>query len=213
MTSAFTMLRPLILASGSPRRRSFLESVGLDFDVLPAACPEPRPLPGEDPRAYAARCAEAKARFVLSSMKERNDSPAVLSADTIVILRDASGASILGKPRDKQEALSMLSRLSGRTHEVVTSCCLAMDHHADCFDDMTKVTFAPWPRSVLEAYVESGDPLDKAGAYGIQGKGAFLVSRVSGSWSTVVGLPLNLVLERLLAAGVLRLNNASSELS
>lgn len=208
MTSAFTMLRPLVLASGSPRRRAFLESVGLTFRILPAACDEPRPLPGEDPRAYAARCAEAKARFVLTSMTDREAGTAVLSADTIVILRDETGASILGKPRDKAEALAMLSRLSGRTHEVVTSCCLAMDSHVECFDDMTEVTFAPWPRSVLEAYVESGDPLDKAGAYGIQGKGAFLVSRVSGSWSTVVGLPLNLVLERLLAAGVLDLKHA-----
>ncbi len=208
MTSAFTMLRPLVLASGSPRRRAFLESVGLTFRILPATCDEPRPLPGEDPRAYAARCAEAKSRFVLTSMTDREAGTAVLSADTIVILRDETGASILGKPRDKAEALAMLSRLSGRTHEVVTSCCLAMDSHVECFDDMTEVTFAPWPRSVLEAYVESGDPLDKAGAYGIQGKGAFLVSRVSGSWSTVVGLPLNLVLERLLAAGVLDLKHA-----
>ena len=208
MTSAFTMLRPLVLASGSPRRRAFLESVGLTFRILPATCDEPRPLPGEDPRAYAARCAEATSRFVLTSMPDREAGTAVLSADTIVILRDETGASILGKPRDKAEALAMLSRLSGRTHEVVTSCCLAMDSHVECFDDMTEVTFAPWPRSVLEAYVESGDPLDKAGAYGIQGKGAFLVSRVSGSWSTVVGLPLNLVLERLLAAGVLDLKHA-----
>ena len=208
MTSAFTMLRPLVLASGSPRRRALLESVGLTFRILPATCDEPRPLPGEDPRAYAARCAEAKSRFVLTSMTDREAGTAVLSADTIVILRDETGASILGKPRDKAEALAMLSRLSGRTHEVVTSCCLAMDSHVECFDDMTEVTFAPWPRSVLEAYVESGDPLDKAGAYGIQGKGAFLVSRVSGSWSTVVGLPLNLVLERLLAAGVLDLKHA-----
>lgn len=208
MTSAFTMLRPLVLASGSPRRRAFLESVGLTFRILPATCDEPRPLPGEDPRTYAARCAEAKSRFVLTSMTDREAGTAVLSADTIVILRDETGASILGKPRDKAEALAMLSRLSGRTHEVVTSCCLAMDSHVECFDDMTEVTFAPWPRSVLEAYVESGDPLDKAGAYGIQGKGAFLVSRVSGSWSTVVGLPLNLVLERLLAAGVLDLKHA-----
>ena len=88
MTSAFTMLRPLVLASGSPRRRAFLESVGLTFRILPATCDEPRPLPGEDPRAYAARCAEAKSRFVLTSMTDREAGTAVLSADTIVILRD-----------------------------------------------------------------------------------------------------------------------------
>lgn len=207
MTHAFTMLRPLTLASGSPRRRAFLEGAGLDFDVLAAACPEPRPVPGEDPRHYAGRCAEAKARFVLRSLAARHDRPAVLSADTIVILRDEDGASILGKPRDRDDAVAMLSRLSGRTHEVVTSCCLAMDNHVECFDDMTEVTFAPWPRSVLEAYADSGDPLDKAGAYGIQDGGAFLVSSLQGSWSTVVGLPLDLVLERLLRAGVIGLKS------
>ena len=213
MTCAFTMLRPLVLASGSPRRRAFLEGVGLSFDVHPAACPEPRPEPGEDPRAYAARCAEAKSRFVLSELSGRTDRPAVLSADTIVILRDEEGASILGKPRDRNDAVAMLSRLSGRTHEVVTSCCLAMDNHVECFEDMTKVTFAPWPLPVLEAYADSGDPLDKAGSYGIQDGGAFLVSAIEGSWSTVVGLPLNIVLDRLLRAGVLGLNNSLRERS
>lgn len=213
MTSAFTMLRPLVLASGSPRRRAFLEGVGLRFDVLPASCPEPRPLPGEDPRAYASRCAEAKARFVLGSLSSRTDRPAVLSADTIVILREGKEASILGKPKDRNDAVAMLSRLSGRTHEVVTSCCLAMDDHVEAFDDMTEVSFAPWPFSVLEAYADSGDPLDKAGSYGIQDGGAFLVSGLRGSWSTVVGLPLDIVLERLLKAGVIGLNNLSRELS
>lgn len=213
MTSAFTMLRPLVLASGSPRRRAFLEGMGLDFDILPASCPEPRPLPDEDPRLFASRCAEAKARFVLSSLSSRTDRPAVLSADTIVILREGGRASILGKPKDRNDAVAMLSRLSGRTHEVVTSCCLAMDDHVEAFDDMTKVTFAPWPSSVLEAYADSGDPLDKAGSYGIQDGGAFLVSSICGSWSTVVGLPLDIVLERLLKAGVIGLNDFSRELS
>ena len=208
MISAFTMLRPLVLASGSPRRRDFLEGAGLSFDIHPASCPEPRPEPGEDPRVYAARCAEAKARFVLGELSGRSDRPAVLSADTIVILRDEKGASILGKPSDRDDAVAMLSRLSGRTHVVVTSCCLAMDNPVECFDDMTKVSFAPWPLSVLEAYADSGDPLDKAGSYGIQDGGAFLVSSISGSWSTVVGLPLNIVLERLLNAGVLGLNSS-----
>lgn len=213
MISAFTMLRPLVLASGSPRRRAFLEGMGLNFEILPASCPEPRPLSEEDPRAYAKRCAEAKARFVLGTLAGRKDRPAVLSADTIVILRDENGSSILGKPKDRNDAVAMLSRLSGRTHEVVTSCCLAMDNHVECFDDMTEVTFAAWPLSVLEAYADSGDPLDKAGSYGIQDGGAFLVSGLKGSWSTVVGLPLDIVLERLLKSGVLGLNVFSRELS
>ena len=211
MNSAFTMLRRLVLASGSPRRRAFLEGVGLNFDILPASCPEPRPVPGEDPRTYAARCAEAKARSVLDAVRRRGDDAAVLSADTIVILRDGPEASILGKPRDRDDAVAMLSRLSGRTHEVVTSCCLAVDHHADCFDDMTEVTFAPWSRPVLEAYADSGDPLDKAGSYGIQDGGAFLVSSLKGSWSTVVGLPLDMVLKHLLSAGIIGLNTSIRE--
>lgn len=213
MISAFTMFRPLVLASGSPRRRTFLESAGLRFEVLPASCPEPRPVPGEDPRHYAGRCAESKARFVLDSLGRRQDRPAVLSADTIVILRDETGASILGKPRDRDDAVAMLFRLCGRTHEVVTSCCLAMDDHVERFDDMTEVTFAPWPLSVLEAYTDSGDPLDKAGSYGIQDGGAFLVSGIRGSWSTVVGLPLDIVLERLIKTGVIGLKQSSREFS
>ena len=194
MKNAFSMLRPLVLASASPRRRDFLESAGVLFTCMPATCPEPRPLPGEEPRLYAMRSAEAKARFVLDALSARRDGPAVLAADTIVILRGEGAASILGKPRDEEEALAMLTRLSGRTHEVATACCLAVDGRTVCFDDVTKVTFAPWPRPVLEAYVAGGDPMDKAGAYGIQGEGAFLVRGIEGSWSTVAGLPLDLVL-------------------
>ena len=205
MTAAFTILRPLILASGSPRRRAFLENMGIPFEILPADCPEPRPLPGEDPREYPNRCAEAKARHVLAGLAHRSDRPAVLSADTTVIVRDELRADILGKPRDRDDAVAMLKRLSGHTHQVVTACCLAMDGHVERFDDVTDVTFAAWPLPMLEAYADSGDPLDKAGSYGIQDGGAFLVQSIRGSWSTVVGLPLDIVLERLLAAGVLEL--------
>jgi len=208
MTNAFTILRPLVLASGSPRRRAFLEGMGIPFEVLPADCPEPRPIPGEDPQEYTNRCAEAKARHVLASLAHRNDRPAVLSADTTVIIRDEHGSDILGKPRDRAEAVAILSRLSGRTHQVVTACCLAMDGHVERFDDVTDVTFASWPLPLLEAYADSGDPMDKAGAYGIQEGGAFMVQSIRGSWSTVVGLPLDLVLERLLAAKVLRVNGS-----
>ena len=205
MKNAFSMLRPLVLASASPRRRDFLESAGVLFTCMPATCPEARPLPGEEPRLYAMRSAEAKARFVLDALSARRDGPAVLAADTIVILRGEGAASILGKPRDEEEALAMLTRLSGRTHEVATACCLAVDGRTVCFDDVTKVTFAPWPRPVLEAYVAGGDPMDKAGAYGIQGEGAFLVRGIEGSWSTVAGLPLDLVLEKLIQNDVLAL--------
>ena len=207
MKPFFFVHRPIVLASASPRRRNFLESVGLPFEVIPADCPEPRPMPGEDPRLYTGRSAEAKALHVLQKLSSRHDKPAVLSADTAVIVRDEHGTDILGKPRDRDEAVAMLSRLSGRTHQVVTACCLAMDGHVDRFDDVTEVTFAPWPLPVLEAYADTGDPLDKAGAYGIQDGGAFLVQDIRGSWSTVVGLPFNVVLEHMLKAGVIALRS------
>lgn len=204
--SAFRPLRPLILASRSPRRRAFLRNLGIPFAVLPATGAEPRPLPGEDPKDYAIRTAEAKALSVFQSLGGRQDHPAVLAADTAVILRQENGAEILGKPRDKAEAVSMLVRLSGRTHHVVTACCLTMEGYTKSFHDVTEVSFANWPLPVLEAYAESGDPLDKAGAYGIQDSGAFLVSGIRGSWSTVVGLPLDLAIQHLLDAGVLAFN-------
>lgn len=199
----FRLLRPLVLASASPRRIDFLHSVGLRAEVHPASCREPRPLDGEDPLAYTRRCAEAKALSVAAELGARFDRPAVLAADTAVILRAEGGAEILGKPADEREALSMLKKLSGRTHQVATACCLVWDGQKDVFDDAADVEFARWPDASLEAYARSGDPLDKAGAYGIQGGGAFLVREVRGSWSTVVGLPLDLVLRRMLRSGIL----------
>ncbi len=201
--SAFLALRPLILASRSPRRSAFLEDLGIPFTALPAPCAEPRPLPGEEPADYAVRAAKAKALAVFQSLGDRRDHPTVLAADTVVILRGAEGEEILGKPRDESEATAMLARLSGRTHQVVTACCLTMDGRTESFQDAAEVTFARWPLPVLEACARSGEALDKAGAYGIQGFGAFLVSEIRGSWTTVVGLPLDKTIRRLIDAGVL----------
>ena len=117
-------------------------------------------------------------------------------------------AALLRFAKENGETVAMLSRLAGRTHQVVTACCLAMDGHVERFDDVTDVAFAAWPLPLIEAYADSGDPLDKAGAYGIQEGGAFMVQGIRGSWSTVVGLPLDIVLERLLAAKVLKLNES-----
>ena len=202
--SLFRLCRPLILASASPRRRDFLYSAGLRAEVHPAACPEPRPEAGEDPLAYTRRCAQAKALAVASELAGRRDHPAVLAADTAVILRDGAKAEILGKPANRDDAVAMLEKLCGRTHQVTTACCLAWDGQADVFDDTADVTFNDWPRSALEAYAAGGEPMDKAGAYGIQGGGAFLVREMRGSWSTVVGLPLDMVLKRMLQAGILQ---------
>ena len=199
---AFRLLRPLVLASGSPRRKGFLESMGLKVEVCPASGGEPKPELGEDPAAFTRRCAVFKARLVLAGLAARADSPAILSADTSVVFRDGGRVRILGKPKDDEEAFSMLSLLSGRTHSVVTACCLICNGREEVFHDEAHVTFRCWPPEVLRSYVCSGDCNDKAGAYSIQGKGAFLAREIKGAWSTVVGLPLDMVMSRLLIAKI-----------
>ncbi len=198
----FRLLCPLVLASGSPRRRDFLASIGLHAEIHPVHGEEPKPGAGEDPVLFTRRCAAFKAHAVLAELCGRRDAPAVLSADTSVYLRDADGVRILGKPHDGEEAFSMLSLLSGRTHRVVTACCLLCGGAEDVFHDVTEVEFCSWPADVLRAYAQSGDPLDKAGGYSIQGTGAFMAREIRGSWSTVVGLPLDMVISRLLKAGI-----------
>lgn len=201
MSTALFCLKPglrLILASGSPRRQRFMEEWGLPFEVCVPDAAEPRPLPDEDPAAYVRRAAAAKAHAALP----RTGSPApdrlLLAADTIVAL----GSRLLGKPRDAQEALYMLHDLSGREHQVISGVCLITpDGREQCFSESSSVRFHPWPDDILRAYVQTGEPLDKAGAYAVQGQGAFLVAEVRGSWSTVVGLPVTLLAARLLAGG------------
>ena len=198
-----------MLASSSPRRQDFLRDLGLDFRVLPALTEEARPLPGEAPDAYALRAARSKAENVRTRIAAgaegfpgRATAPLVLAADTIVVL----DGDILGKPASGADALAMLERLAGRVHTVITACCLwPAEDRAPCawFADAAHVRFAPWPRGLLEAYAATGDPLDKAGAYGIQGRGAFLADRIEGSWSTVVGLPVSRVVRALLDCGAL----------
>ena len=125
----------------------------------------------------------------------------ILAADTVVAL----GHDILGKPADDADALDMLRRLSGREHEVITGvCCLFPDGSSAGFADTSAVRFHAWPEDVLRAYVRSGEPADKAGAYAIQGQGAFLVESVHGSWSTVVGLPVSRLAALLLEGGWMR---------
>lgn len=217
MRCPFLQTRPLVLASSSPRRQDFLRDQGLDFRILPARKDEVRPEPGEAPEAYALRTARSKACAVRAElahmppqippqMPARSEnppgSPLVLAADTIVVL----DGDILGKPASRAEALAMLERLAGRAHTVTTACCLWFTEEAAPraeFADSTRVSFAPWPRELLAAYAATGDPLDKAGAYGMQGRGAFLVERIEGSWSTVVGLPVDRVIRALLDCGVL----------
>lgn len=162
--------------------------LGLPFVVAHGAVQEIR-LPRERPAAYARRLARDKARAVPGAW--------VLGADTIVVLDD----EVLEKPRDGEDALRMLRQLAGRRHEVLTAICLIADGVEYEAADTTAVFFRPADEALLRAYVATGEPLDKAGAYGIQGYGAALVERIEGDFFSVMGLPVRLVLDLLGRAG------------
>lgn len=182
------MMPTLVLASGSPRRRQLLEMLRIPLIVHPADVQE-IPLPGEAPAAYVRRLARDKARAVPGQL--------VLGADTTVVLDDR----ILEKPVDREDAVRMLMLLQGRTHSVFTAICLianGIERHAL---DETRVTFRACDESWLRAYADTGEPLDKAGAYGIQGWGAALVERIEGDFFGVMGLPIRLLLRLLEEAG------------
>jgi septum formation protein len=182
----------LVLASGSPRRRAFLEQLGLAFTVTPAELDE-RVHQGELPAAYVERLAREKAQAVAA----RHLGARVLAADTTVVLDE----EILGKPADAAEALSMLRGLCGRTHRVLTGVALAGETLRARVVE-TRVVFREASEAELSWYVATGEPLDKAGAYGLQGIGGFLVRRIEGSHSNVIGLPLAETLELLAAEGI-----------
>jgi septum formation protein len=188
---------PLVLASASPRRRELLERAGVRFEVIPAGIEE-SPLAGEAPRQLAARLAREKALAVAGRL---GPDPArlVLGADTIVVL----GENVLGKPQDASEAESMLSRLVGRTHRVVTAVVVARSHdlvwRARTVE--SRVRMRPAELEEIRAYVATGEPLDKAGAYAVQGRGRRFVAEIAGSESNVIGLPLDETLDLLREAG------------
>lgn len=174
---------PLVtLASASPRRSQLLTQVGVAHRVRVPEVDESR-LPGEPPPDYVLRLARLKAREV----QARDASLPVLAADTIVAL----GEDLLGKPRDRAEGVAMLLRLAGRVHQVFTAVALCRQEAAPrCALSRSEVTMRPIGRGEAEAYWDSGEPCDKAGAYAIQGRGAVFVAHLSGSFSGVMGLPL-----------------------
>ncbi len=190
-------LRPgveLVLASASPRRREFLERLGIAFTLVPAEVDEAL-WPGESAEDAALRLAVSKARAVAALHPGR----AVLAADTLVSL----GSRILGKPEDQESARRMIELLSGRQHEVVTGYCLIHEDQEESGLAVSKVHFRRLSPAEIAAYVQSGEPLDKAGGYAVQGLGAALVEEVSGSYTNVVGLPLSRVVELLLRRGMI----------
>lgn len=185
-------MNPIVLASGSPRRKQLLEMLRIPFRVIAPDVDE-HVLPGERPDAYVTRLSRAKAEAVAA----RALGDLVLAADTTVVL----DGEIFGKPDSPSHAVEMLSRLQGRTHEVMTSVAVARDGEVAQALDVSRVTFRPTDRATLEAYVATGEPLDKAGAYAIQGLGAPLIERVEGDFFGVMGLPLRLALDLLARFG------------
>jgi septum formation protein len=194
----------LVLASASPRRQELLRNAGLPFVVQPTDIPEV-PQPGEAPRAFAERMAREKALAV----SRLRPSDFILGADTIVVV----DAHILGKPRDGADAARMLRLLSGRTHQVITGVCLVVPQlrtenrklttdFETIRSETTLVTMDALSDDDIHSYILSGEPMDKAGAYAIQGMASRWVSRIEGDYFNVVGLPVSLVYKMLRALGV-----------
>jgi septum formation protein len=195
----------LVLASASPRRQELLRNAGISFVVQPTDIPEV-PQSGEAPRAFAERMAREKG---LAGFGRQPDS-FVLGADTIVVV----DAEILGKPRDAADAVRMLRMLSGRTHEVITGVCLVGPHlrtenrqRATAFEDVrsevTVVTMEALSDDDIRSYISTGEPMDKAGAYAIQGRASRWVSHIEGDYFNVVGLPVSLVYRMLRERGLI----------
>lgn len=182
-----------VLASASPRRREILETLGIHVDVVPSGADE-TPVPGMSPDALARHLAATKAREVAA-----REAGFVLGADTIVVV----DGEMLAKPEDDDDAVRMIGRLAGRAHEVITGVALVSATGADELSVTTRVWFRELSPEVVRRYVATGEGRDKAGAYGIQGIGAGLVSRIEGSWSNVVGLPAAETIELLQRAGAL----------
>jgi septum formation protein len=202
----------LVLASASPRRRQLLTQAGFTFEVRPAHIPED-PMPGEEPIAYVTRLAREKAQVVFDEIAAGAASLtqnaaaagaidvrslAVLGADTTVTL----DGQILGKPEDSADAARILRKLSGRSHRVITGVALVTHEAVEVAAEITAVQFLTLSDEEIAAYIATGEPMDKAGAYGIQGLAARWIPRVEGCYFNVMGLPLALVASMLESRGI-----------
>jgi len=196
MTRFITKDSPLVLASASPRRKRLLRQIGIPFRTLSSRVREG--LLSRDPLMNARLLAEAKAQAVVQKCAGNW----ILGADTVVVLNRA----VLGKPSDEDEAFSMLRQLSGKEHRVITGFCLVAPDSKKAHSEavVTRVTFKALTRREILGYVATGEPFGKAGSYGIQGIGAFLVKGITGSYTNVVGLPLSALVSALLATGALK---------
>jgi septum formation protein len=187
-----TALR-VILASQSPRRRELLNLVGIAHEVQPADIDESY-LAGERPREHAERLARGKTAVIA----EREPDALVIGSDTIVVV----DGDVLGKPADDLDAVRMLARLAGRSHVVVTAVAVSWRGETRSAVEEVGVTFHPMTRTEIDAYIATREPMDKAGAYGIQGYGATIVSRVDGDYFAVMGLPLQRLTRVLASLGI-----------
>lgn len=185
----------LILASSSPRRRELLKNAGIDFMVKTSDIPEVQQ-PGESPEAFSKRLAREKAEAV----RPQAANSFVLAADTIVII----GQEVLGKPKNAADATRMLSKLSGDTHEVMTAVCLLTPSgDQDVRHEVTRVHMCAFDEKEIAAYVAHGEPMDKAGAYAIQGMASRWVDGIDGDYFNVMGLPVALVYRMLREHGAI----------
>lgn len=178
----------LVLASKSPRRSEILRNAGIDFTVRCADADETVP-DGTKPQDAVVFLAARKAMAV-----ERADDEVVLGADTVVVL----DGKILGKPRDREDAFNMIKSLSGRTHSVFTGVCIIGNGHSMTFAEETEVEFLPLTDDEINGYVDTNEPYDKAGAYGIQGIASKFVRRINGDYFNVVGLPVSAIYQKFL---------------
>ena len=181
MTNATDAVPPLVLASQSPRRADLIGRLGLTFETRPADLDEAY-LPGETPPEHAERLARDKALAIAGGRPEA----LVVGSDTIVVI----DGEVLGKPRDRAHAVEMLMRLSGREHEVCTGIAVAHAARVESGIERVRVRFRTLDRRACEEYVDTGEPMDKAGAYGIQGFGSALVEGIQGDYFAVMGLPV-----------------------
>jgi len=185
----------IVLASSSPRRISLLKMLGVTFEPVPASIVEEK-REGEEPADFARRIAKEKALQVA----ERVKAEFVIAADTVVVI----DGEVLGKPKDENEARRMLEKLSGRTHKVITAVALYKKESGELLLDHkeTLVRFTVLSKAEIDWYIRTGEPMDKAGAYGIQGLGSLFIERIDGCYTNVVGLPLPLLYQLAKRAGL-----------